>query len=96
MEHPFWSDITVLGRQELAVVPGVTRFNTVIYHGLELMLLYQSLRRVLRPERTINTSQSSHLSDQILLCNSCIRLKATAELQHATQSPTQKMQRELC
>lgn len=77
---------TVLGRQELAAVPGVIRFNTVVYHGLELADAAKSVSKtsVLRPERTINTGQSSHLSNtghQILLSNSCIRFKTTAELQ---------------
>lgn len=56
----------MLGRQELAEVPVVMRFNTVVYHGLELTDAAKSVSKtyVLRPERTINTSQSSDLSDR--------------------------------
>lgn len=56
----------MLGRQELAAVPVVIRFNPVVYHGLELTDGAKSVSKtyVLRPERTINTSQPSHLSDR--------------------------------
>lgn len=50
----------------MAAVPVVIRFNPVVYHGLELTDAAESVSKsyVLRPERTINTSQSNHLSDR--------------------------------
>lgn len=71
MEHTFWSDITnSVGQAELVAVPAVIRYNTVVCHGLELTDAAKSVSKtcVLRPERTINTSQPSHPNERALNC----------------------------